>query len=54
MTLTAIATCSACTWTETGDPKAVDKQADAHTRKQTHATVVRAEPSIPTGGRHER
>jgi len=41
MTGTAEATCQACDWTETGDPKATDRAADKHTRTTSHSTAVR-------------
>ena len=39
--LTATATCQRCDWSQTADPAAVDRAADAHVRKLGHPTVVR-------------
>ena len=47
VTVTAVATCCSCAWTQTGEPTVVDMAADRHATREHHPTTVHA---VPNGG----
>jgi hypothetical protein len=53
ITVSASAHCLRCEWTAAGDWAAVDRAAEAHTRKAGHPTTTAATPVTTTDARPE-
>ena len=47
VTVTAVAACPSCSWSEAGEPLVVDRAADRHTRTHAHPTAVRSSTTQP-------